>query len=490
MKKLKYCLILGSLIIFAIIFPSRYLGSTSGVSTTGGDYSVHLNINAHIDNLDLFPSLSDKTESLHSVSKYLPIYHGLLGFHITAKFLEFMGIPLPGAYGLIMDLSLLTILLIFLFIAIDNINRKDILIPFALSILTVLLFIKYFLTAVDAAYYSQLFSHALISLAVYLFTLQKRRSALVLISFAIFCYPDFLLWFIPVALFSKRCRSFRPILFGILLILAVVPFKRANLSGPTLTSASVYFTTLAFIIFFISGIWNWNRNAAILAGAFAVYSLSLYLGTMKFSNPSYYAVKLTGFSYLLLPYLLLTVPIRLTFLRKLVLAAIAFALVYEVSSSHYDIQPFVSNSGNFQNLDYLRAKNASIEIQKNLAGKCIDRTTYKIPAQDKNSFLSLAAFNGVLTSFDIYSLNLKSSWLNNFYNGGINGSQGMLIQDLLNENLSVWVKKLETEIQRTNLDPDFCLASPKNQASFFAKSQYFEKLYEGAQFVYFKPQKR
>jgi hypothetical protein len=473
MKRLKITILATALLLIAVISPSRYLKPDAGVTTTV-DYANHLNISSHVRTLDLFPSIDSLEQGRHGVSKYLPIYHGLIGFHLTAAVLEILGIPLPGAYNLLLDLCLLSILVVFVFFLIDR--RKENVWGVAFSaILIPPLFYGYFVQAVVSGFYSQLLSQALIVIAFYLFAENWKKTSVGLFIFALFCYPDFLIWIIPVALLSPKYNwKIKVPLLLPLAVLAITPFARGTLAGPVITSYYVYLSAILLVLTLLPNLWKQNRKIAIASASFVIYSLALILVTMKHFNASYYGTKIAAFSYLLLPYLLVTNSLTESFKKKVVFVIVGFLVISAYPDlASINMLDYLKARTSFNNSNYRIARIVFAEIQ-NSVSSCNVQSTYKIPASGDDEITN-GVFNGVLMNFDIYSID-TNPYLN-------------LIQQLKEESPEVWMSNLEQKIQSNQINTDFCLAVPHKEMSIFANSQYFEKLYEGAQFVYVKPQK-
>ncbi|WP_413293251.1 hypothetical protein ACLSU7_17860 [Bdellovibrio sp. HCB185ZH] len=493
MNRIKLGLILACIIFTAVIFPQRYLAMDAGVSTSSADYANHLNISEHVRSMDIFPSFSEKQIGMHAVSKYLPIYHGLLGFHLLARFAETLGIPLPGAYSLIMDLSLLSILIIFLFIALDRFQKKYF-IEICLGFLVLFTyFLSYFMEGINLAFFSQLLSQALFTITIYLLSNKYIKTALFTGLLATITYPDFLIWTAPILLLAKWNKySFLkiPLTFLWLLILWQ-PFHRSNLAGPVVTSPSFVALSILFIAIFYMEILKTNRAMAISSLAFASYTVFLFAASTKLFTPSYYASKLASFSYLLIPYLLLHTSILSKPAHRVFIVVATVVLCFEFTGS--DSWPVNLRSiSTFSNADYLSGRNIIAEIESSVLNQnCSRSTTYPLVFETTtNHFLKVANLGGMLTNYDIYSGNIRSTSLNEFFSGTTLGSLMTMTNSALTSNPSVWITSIEKGLQNGRLHSDFCLAIPPESSSYFAKSQYFEKLYEGAKFVYFKPQKR
>ncbi|QLY24373.1 hypothetical protein [Bdellovibrio sp. KM01] len=495
MRRIKFGILFLCFALIGLIFPSRYLSPNQGVNTTGADYATHLNISEHLRDFNIFPIASDASAGKHAVSKYLPIYHGILGFHTLAWLLEKAGMPLPGAYALIMDLSCLSVLLVFIFILLDKFKKEhwpEILLA---TLVIFPFYVLFFISAVDSAFYSQLLSQALIAISVYLFTHRWIKCAVAVLLMSAFCYPDFMIWTIPVILFSpSEFRSrWRLLLVFPWIALMWVPFQRSSLIGPMITSPVLQISTYLFVIFFIRKIFSINKTVGIVSCSFAIYSLALTIFTMNLFTPSYYATKVSNFSYLLLPYLLLNLKVFPDLRGKiLILATGYFLFTHEPFASKFNYATSFKESG-FVNDDYLKIRIVKNELRDSpLANSCKSSHTFVIPKEAQNlKSNAFTDYQGLMENFDIYSQELYSSYLRALYGNSTLGSQIAFTRIIAGQKLSDWTQNLESAIlQNDKMVPDFCLAIIKDEAPLFAKSQYFEKLYEGAQFVYFKPQKR
>ncbi|WP_413575150.1 hypothetical protein ACLVWU_12775 [Bdellovibrio sp. HCB290] len=486
MKRLKLSILALIGLVLTAVFPSRYLSNISGIATTSIDYGVHLNISTHIRNFDIFPQSQNDQVGKHAVSKYLPIYHGLLGFHVLAAALEFIGIPLPGAYCLLIDISFLLILVVLLFMVLDNLQKQKSLEAFIVLTIAIPILIFYFIEAMKAAFFSQLLSQALVFSAIYLYKLNRNRAALCLLLYAGFCYPDFIIWFFPILFFSEQrfIKTAAVVLSPAWLVLMFIPFSRSHLAGSTPASQIVFYSTAALTLLNIKSLWRDNRTIAIATLFFIIYALTFTLGTMSYFTPTYYASKISSFSYFILPILLLSVPILSNFASRLMMAILLLLLLTEE-------RPWVNRTldyfaaPSFTNQDYKDTLQEAQEADLQTNGVCRHDTTYLLPSPEQNS-IAISARYGTLANFDIYSLNLNSKGMNQIFQSN-NGSLGAFLQmpPLPHEG----ILELKKTIESFEVITDFCLGVPEKEAAAFAESQSFEKLYAGAHFVYFKPKK-
>ncbi|UYL09545.1 hypothetical protein B9G69_003035 [Bdellovibrio sp. SKB1291214] len=492
MIKFKLTVISLAVALVAALFPTRYLAPNSGVNTTSGDYGTHMNISQHIMDFELFPSLHQDNVGIHATSKYLPVYHGILGFHLITTLLEWIGIPRPGAYALTMDVCLIAIFLSFLFYIIDNRTTGTIPDKIFATLMIFPMFYGYYTEAVNSGFFSQLASQAFLVVGGYLFTTRLRKWAPLFILYAFFCYPDCLIWFIPAIIFYFRRSKLMWVtlaLIPIWLVVLWVPFSRATLTGPFIASMTPWLATCAFSILFGFNIWRHNKNVAVITIFFTLYTVIFTTVTMTYLNPSYYATKISSFSYILLPFLLIDIPVFQTFRGKLLLLTTTFFVAGSPNAVPVESMNYLKNHSAFTNHDYKLIRNMKEELSTKML-ICSPQNTYPLPQQIDPNIVPLAAAYGNLMNYDIYSLEVNSKGMQTMFGGNERtGSFGVLLDYLSNNSLGAALEFMENKMSLRDISLDFCLAVPKESSSVFAKSQYFEKLYEGAQFVYFKPQK-
>lgn len=296
-------------LIFLAIFYPRYLAPFAGVASTG-DYPSHVNIEQHLHEALFFPSLTNLRDSPHVVSTSLPVYHGIWGFHLMALLAEAEGIPRPGAYALWMDLSLL-ILLFFLFRSWKT-GTQSLPETAAAFFIGFWLVLPTFFRAVDAAFFPQILATGVLLLA----EIYRRRghsvAATVLALFAAFCYPDFLLWLLPV-LILRTGRHFRRLpalaMTGLWLGLVFIYFQRLRLTGAASDNIFAFFFLVLALLLFWKDLRRRDPDAAIAGISFAIIGTALLIGGWRFGGFGYYAQKFIFPSVIFLTYLLVQLPL-------------------------------------------------------------------------------------------------------------------------------------------------------------------------------------
>jgi hypothetical protein len=409
-------------LIFLGVGWARYWGPGGGIPAVAMDYSTHLNISEHLRHGWLFQEWDRPAAGRHSVSKYLPVYHGILGFHFAALVLESVGIPRPGAYALLMDLSLLSVLLVFFSLLREKIKTGWRWEYGVAAIFIVPVYTVFFTEAALATFYAQLLSQGLLALAYYSWRRKQKAWALAFVAYATFTYPDFMIWLLPVFLAQKTSGRWTLLKIPAALFwlaLAIVPLQRALLPGPYVTN--LYPLGIAALIWlvFCKELYKNHRGLFITTGVFCAYSAVLLLYKIENMNPSYYAVKLAGFAFLLMPLLLLELPLLSWSRGRILLACTLCLLPWQGELWSKDVVGYISPTHFFNNRLYLEVQ----DLKKNAVfsapvAPCLATESFFIMDRlsgDEGFAFKLAAANALLMNSDIAQSDLLHPEMHSFY---------------------------------------------------------------------------
>ncbi len=446
-----------------IIFYFRYLDLRAG-SPTRVDLSTHVLIVENLKNLNFFPGWNKSTVGRHSVSKYLPVYHGLIAYHAAAILLEKLGIPLLGAFLLLMDISLIVILWIFYKIF-DSSKAPLLNQVLAIGILLGM-FLPNFAQGVESGFLGQIFSIALWMLAYWQWKSGRRHLAAAVVLVAILSYPDFLLWLLPVFILSrKNIRWFWRLCFLIIWVLLVLTvYHRIALAGTDVYSIyPLIFLTIANI-FFAKDLRKIKPAEAVAVISFnlvCILFLALHINNMNFS---YYAFKFSAPAAVFLGAMVLFVPLKnfrgLLFISMLLLFFPSLGGFNWRTIAHYLRHPVINNAY------FQRAQNLKRTLDDlTQKGFCKSQDTLFIPNQEAlyipnndndklinrgNSFLIP---NALFLNFELYGFSFVNPNLNKMFWSPI-GSVSTAIQAL--EKNQFFAK-----IEKGHLDAPICFVVPE-----------------------------
>lgn len=393
--------------LFILLSLLRNMASDGGVQARSEDYATHIAIEEHIKQGNLFPEFHKEVKGINSVHQFLPVYHGLVGFHLSAWFLESLGLLLPGAYGFLMDLSLLLLFVGFLFV-LQQIDYRERWLEVLVGFLLFLSMVPYqFSRGVEDAFFSQLYSYSFFILALYFYLKQHLKLAIGLLLVAAITYPDVLLWLLPAFILTKGRLVFKIGAFFIWCGLMWALIGRINATG--FVNYSLYpfvFLVFAFLLF-AKDIFKKDHNIFLLLTSFIIICLFYLVLGMKNFNFSYYSVKLT---YPAIFWLVFIVLRYIQFRSAKGLLFMALLLIYFPSKSEFSFSPIVkyfSKTENISNLNYqsmINVKNTIAQLEKQKVCEA-SKSLVLHYADDKaaqNPNLLFWARNAVLANYDLY----------------------------------------------------------------------------------------
>ena len=468
-----------ALLLLMILSVIRNLSPQGGVPTQLEDYATHINIEENIKQGNLFPEIHLQTGGANSVSKYLPIYHGLVGFHLSSIFLEILGFPLPGAYGFLMDVSLLLSCLFLIFL-LRQIHWRE---KWFETVLGTFLFLTIgfyqFSRGVDDAFFSQIWAYSLFLLAFYSYWKKLWiNSALLLLASAI-TYPDILLWVLPVLAFVKVPKYqilYRCFLLGVWLILMAVLYTRLQYLG--FVSYSLFpftFLILAFALY-AKDIFRSQRQIFFLALTFILVCSFFLLAGARFFHFSYYSIKLTYPAIFWLVYFILRYVKVWTFRGSLLCGLLIF---YFPTMSDFNIEPikkYFSYSPNITNALYKSMRqtqdNVKLLAQENF---CKPENTLVLPSEKdylaEKATLIFWARNALFLNYEIYSYSFINEEFNQIFNSAAPGGM-LLIAGQFRDDWQKGYQFVAQQIARSEVKDKLCLIVEASKAHYFHSDRY------------------
>lgn len=477
-------------IVFFSFGITRYWSPSGGVSSTSGDLGIYVAISEHISSGLLFPELHKTAQDVHSVSKYLPIYHGLLGFPLLAMAFEKIGMPRLGSYQAVLDLSLVIILWSFLSFFLEKLKtgwRWEYLLA---GFFVVPIFLTYFASAASYAFFSQLLSQAMLVLAAWCWHQRRYKLAAFFLFWGVFSYPDFLIPLIPVFLFTTVARPWSYLKTPAALVWVVlmyIPLQRAHLPGPYASNLYPFILVALTLIIFSKELFKRDRPLFIFVGAHVIYGVVALLYGMENFNPSYYAMKICSLSYFLLPYLWLKLPLLKEAKGRVLTVCCLVFLPQFGEVWNPQIPAYFRLPSGFNNSDYAK----SLDIKNNLhalSELCELPKTVVLPnyteTNEQRQILSLMISNSLLLSYDIYSYRLLEPQLNQFLNSAEKHNLGLIHSarndpGTLANGLVEFLKKLKEP-------KTFCVVTTSPMSEIFNQSGLFTLLKTETLFSYFK----
>ena len=464
---MKYFGLILLFVLGSLFFNYRYLVPEAGISSRSLDYSTHIAIEEHIKEGLLFPEWGKAEKGLHAVSKYLPVYHGLLGFHLSAIALEAFGVPLPGAYVFITDFSLAVYLLFFSLLLYQEIQREKRW-EFLAAILTIgTIFISNFSRAANEAFFSQIFAYAILIVAWYAWTLKKKIFTALLVLFAVVTYPDFLVWVLPVLVFDRSrylhigVRGFFSIVWC---TLVYTLYTRRSLPGPEAVSLyPLIFLSLISALFWKS-LYRQHRTFFLCLTSYSVVTIGfLFVSQVNF-NWGYYAIKLVYPASFFLIYAFLKVPLLRVRGGRLFIFMYLFFFWNFSDISWSAVGQYVNRNKVVNNRSY-----ASIIETKKIIEElkiCRPQHTIILPSQDdvpedKEGILGLWVKNSVLLNSEISSGLFVDPTFLKIYGSFLNFGRSF------SENMVEGNEQVFAALKKDSFQHDICIVLPAAQRSLF-----------------------
>lgn len=474
------------LIVAALVLASliRNLLDMGGVSTQLEDYATHINIEQHLKQGLIFPEAHKEVMGANAVHKYLPVYHGLVGFHLSSWLLESLGLPLPGAYGFLMDLSLLALLLCFVFMLREVDLRKK----WFEALVAIVLFFSFmpfqFFKAVDNAFFSQVWAYTLTFLSFHSYSQKKFKLCGFLFLLSIITYPDILLWTLPVLFFAsvpKYKFLYRGVIASVWLVLMLAFAKRIDFIGPF-----NYYNLfpLVFLIFvfalYAKDLFKKNQRVFYFTLSFISICTFFLILSMKNFNFSYYALKLTYPGTLFLLLLFIKSVDAKTF-RGLLVTGLSLFFIFTYSDFKLaPIQKYFSASRNITNTNY----QSTILVSRNLKSMCDRKSSLVLPllsnASAENPNLLFWAANAPLLNFDIYDYSFTEKEFSPVFSNSF-FELAYLFRDDIDKGYRSFVDKFD----KASFKKPICLVVDAKVKDLFKDKKYQQfKVEDG--YAYFK----
>lgn len=235
----------------------------------------------------LFPELYESSQNENTVSRFLPIYAGILGAHfLTLAFHLLSGLSIVKVMLVLSDLAIaITFYGLFKVAKKAELSALGLVYLFATQGLLLLYQFEF-------GFYAQTLGIALGYLAI----IQERQVLKTWIMFAAgICYPDIFLWTLPLLISQawreekKGWQLYAAVLTILFLGLLVVLLGRLRLSG-TAEVDWISYSAIVFILFFVFR--KLPRVSKFYIAAFTVITLALLLcSELKFGQLRYYARK-------------------------------------------------------------------------------------------------------------------------------------------------------------------------------------------------------
>lgn len=475
------------LILSGFFFQYRYLAPEAGVNAKSTDYSNHITIEQHLKEGIFFPELEKSEKGLHAVSRYLPVYHGLLGFHISAWVLEVLGMPLPGAYQLLMDLSLAICIFFFMNLFCREMKQEKRW-EYLLAILAFAgIFLSNFSRAIESAAFSQVMSYALLVLSGCFWSIDKKKWSIFFLLFALVTYPDFLIWLIPVIVLTKTVRLpvlLRVVLSVVWVLLLLVLYSRRYLVGPEGLSLYPLFFLPLLLALFGGQLYREQKVYFYLLLSYTIITIGFLFASQRYFTWSYYALKLTYPAVFFLIYAFLKMRL-LQNSRGRAFAALFIFFFWNFSDSDWNAVGGLFTRTKFLNNEYYAAMLETKKDVDELSASCKPFNTLVLPSSSdlysEGGMLKLWAKNSLMLNADISTGAFKSSSFQKIYDnlvafeksyGGAEGNaEG-------NRHLFTALAKLVPFSQ------DICIVSPASERSLFNGNPCFVILKEQGGQIY------
>lgn len=438
------------------------------------DFTTHVSISSHVKNVNFFPYLNLDHIGEHGVSKFLPIYHGMILFPLTAAVLEYLGLPMPGAYQFIMELSvLLSIFFIFNFITLFKPNFINLSIIICLIIFVLL---PNFAKAITLGFYSQTFAVMFLLAAYYYYLKLNTKVCFTLLVCAAWCSPDFLLWLIPG--FVVKNNSLNSIIKGILclgwVVLTIVFFRRLSLYGPSSYNINSIFILLFVFTLNYKSIQHQAQRLTYTIACFLI--ISIFFMTMRFNNFdfSYYAVKLTCPAILFLIYIFLIMKLQKKMQYLSLFSFIFFGISPNFSSDlktvyEYFTPTTITNQAYKKKMEILRT-------YEKIEFRCKNQDTISFLADKEftaNERKTAVILNALLTNYDLTTLNFKNDRFSMaFRKARLRDEQFkyfLTIGKDEKELINLLIPQLDN-----NINSDLCFIIPQDWIFMFSKTRHIK----------------
>ena len=299
---------LGALLFFFLV---RWTSENAGLPSGGWDYCSNLAIINAIRQGAWFPELHQTYTSLHSVSKYLPLYNGIWGSHLIVLFLTQLGLSIPSSMMLVSDVSM-----VCLIVVVFKLSRNRGLTPVESGLVSFLSFLN-FMILVWSGFFPQLLG--ITFGALYFYFYGRNDSVFVRRFFFLastFCYPEILIFVLPGQFSRIQKKDNLQKIIGLLailifLVLVGVLVSRLKLLGSVSMNTDFYLFTL--VLFFLA-IWKNKITLKSWPGSWSFPVVSVFLlatSYLIYGKFNYYSIKLSFWAPFFLVFYLSTIKFKL-----------------------------------------------------------------------------------------------------------------------------------------------------------------------------------
>lgn len=238
-------------VIFVGLIGSRYFQSDPGHPSRGEwDTAVHIGIVNHILDGNFFPEWNKPETTVHAVSKYLPLYHGIIGSHLLVALLVLLGLSIPVSMLVISDMALLSVALGMFFV-----SKRS---PFFTAIVFLLIVVPSFAHMNNQGFFSLVVGSAFTFLGLCLFLKERVLPGYLMIALSFFCYPDSAIWILGTLSFhfyrnrnlDLKYKYISYLLFLAAFALLAVFVTRGFLSGRIIWPLTYFSALLGLVCFY------------------------------------------------------------------------------------------------------------------------------------------------------------------------------------------------------------------------------------------------
>jgi hypothetical protein len=285
-----------------LILAQRWSNPAAGYPSVLSDFSSHFAIIESLRHGQFFLELNQKFTSEHSISRFLPIYHGLLGSHILALAISQFTGTTTRAMLVLTD----SLFLVGLFCLLSWMARLQI--SYRARALILFCFCYNFILLTEFGAFAQA-TGLIFGLLGAMLPARFPYLRLMLVALSAWCYPEVLILILPVVAFwSKSAKWQRWTALMVYLILMAVLISRFPLPGGIVQD---FTAQLPYFVFIPLIAWHWSRKkknfelteVALFAFAISTFTL-LGISWIWLGKFSYYSQKLLYWAPLFLGLLL------------------------------------------------------------------------------------------------------------------------------------------------------------------------------------------
>jgi hypothetical protein len=325
---------------------TRWTDNHGGYPSSRWDFGSHFSIIESLKQGRFFLELDQPIASEHTISRFLPIYHGILGSHALALAVSLVAESTTRSMQIVTDIAFLVGLFSLLYLALKlNVSVS--------GLVAVLYFFSYyFILMTSFGYFSQTTGT---SIALLAWAISPRWKYLKLFFWVIsgWCYPDVLLLILPWEVYRRKTwDGVRIFLAATFVLLISVLIGRLNLKAAIIEDPIFllgYFLLITFGALLFADIlftrgrsrfkwWTENmENFYVLT--FVTTTLVLFaLSWLWVGHISYYSQKLVYWT----PTILLIVLSRFKSpLQHLILLCVASYVIWDWNEASRVVNPFL-----------------------------------------------------------------------------------------------------------------------------------------------------